>query len=333
MEDSKKNYYCPYIANGVHFVHDRIRFCSANRQGPPLAQNYKGEKIDWDQIQQERIKLLNLLGEGQIPQDCEGCFNLNNPDLQTKIEPNEITPSIKHLYISNWLHCNTGCIYCINKHLTHSKFDKKVKKSEYYDSYPIIKDLVKNNILDKNSIITFTGGEPTVLKEFDKLLDTIARHVTNPINVLSSAIRFNRTIYDNLKKDKVLLVVSIDSGSRETYKKIKRVDEFNNVVNNLKKYAKASKTAGEHITSKYILIDKVNDSIEEIEKWLILTKNINIKNVRMDVEYSNNALNSKTIPKHYYDIFSFVKEKTAELNLNLESIDQVNQILEKGYIF
>ncbi len=332
MEESKKSYYCPYIANGVHFVHDRIRFCSANKQGPPLAKTYKGEDLNWDEIQKDRERLLRLLQEGQIPEECEGCFNLNNPIYQTKYEI-ENTPKIKHLYISNWLHCNTGCIYCINKSLTHSKFDKKVKKSEYYDSYPIIENLVKNNILDKNAIITFTGGEPTVLKEFDKLLEIIAKHVTTPINVLSSGIRFNKTIYNNLKKDKVLLVVSIDSGSRETYKKIKRVDEFNNVINNLKKYAKASPTAGNHITSKYILIDKVNDNIEEIEKWLNVIKSINIKNVRVDVEYSNSALSSKTIPKHYYDIFAFVKEKTQELGLNLESIDQVNQILQKGYVF
>ncbi len=332
MEDTKKKYYCPFIANGIHFAHDKIRFCSANKQGPLIAENYKGEKINWDELYYKRLELLKQFEEGILPPSCNGCFNLSNPNIQNKVG----TPTkkvINQLYVSNWLHCNTACTYCVNKHLTNSHHDKKIKKSEFYDLYPIVKEMIDNKILEKESIITFSGGEPTVLKEFDDLLKIIANHVEHPINVLSSGIRYNKEIEKQLKNGKVLLVVSIDSGTRETYKQIKRVDEFKNVVNNLKKYAKASKTANQYITSKYILIDKVNDNLEEIEKWLVLSRKINLKNVRLDVEYSNSALNAKAIPKHYYDIFSFVKTKTKELDLNLESIDQVNQILEKGYVF
>ena len=54
-----------------------------------------------------------------------------------------------------------------------------------------------------------------------------------------------------------------------TYKQIKRVPCFNKVVDNLKKYTKASKKSQSCVWSKFILVPGINDNEEEINKILL----------------------------------------------------------------
>jgi adenine C2-methylase RlmN of 23S rRNA A2503 and tRNA A37 len=55
---------------------------------------------------------------------------------------------------------------------------------------------------------------------------------------------------------------SIDSGTRETWLKVKGVDNFGTVINNLGKYS-ASGSGPEQIVLKYIIFPGVNDSPED----------------------------------------------------------------------
>lgn len=322
---------CPYVLNGIHFCHDHVKACSTNVMGPVLFDNYKGEEINWEILIKNRIEIKKRLKNNDIPEFCNNCFELDN--LHENMQTNEYT-GIDKVYISHWLHCNCDCIYCVRNEYDNNKFDKKIKKSPYYDLMPILKQMVEKEILSPHSTIFITGGEPTMLKELDEILEFLLPYVIHPITIFTSGIKYNESIAKGLAQNKLEIITSIDSGTRETYEKIKRVPCFNEFKETLQRYINVSSLAREKIILKYILIKDINDNVEEIEKWLLLAKELNVKNIRLDIDFRNRALdNESSIPPHYYSIYNHVKNRVRELELNIIFSEQINKCLEKGYVF
>ena len=66
----------------------------------------------------------------------------------------------------------------------------------------------------------------------------------------------------------ILLLTSLDAGTRETFKAIKRVDRFDRVVENLKKYP----TDKTRLMLKYIFLEGVNDNEADIDGYYEIVK-------------------------------------------------------------
>lgn len=321
----QKYYSCPNIESGLHFFHKQVKACCSIKEGPIFVNNYKGELLDWDEIQKKRQEVREILKSGQIYENCKGCFELKEDYWEEK-------NCIETLFIFHWTHCNCGCTYCANIHLTKGAYSDEVRKSEYYDVLPAIKDLMDKKLIAKNADIRCLGGELTVLEEFEPVIDLLMDNDPQAVSFLTSAIKHSPIIEKATKQNKAMIVISIDSGCEETYNRIKRVNKFNEVVANVKRYIDSSDTAAEKLILKYILVERVNDNIEEIEKWLQLSVKIGVKNVRLDLDYCKflDGLQS-FVPEHYYDLYKYVKERAKDLNLILQSYQFIDDLLEKKY--
>ena len=160
---------------------------------------------------------------------CKDCIYLQEKEWD---EDNYIN----HFTLNHWTKCNCNCIYC------YTKDNKKAFNSyKEYPLYPIIKDMFKKEIIKKTdeSCIIFGGGEPTILKDFDKLIDLFLEKGCKNIRINSSGIKFSKSIAKGLKLGAISLVISTDAGCKETYEKIKEVKTYNKVWENIRKYAKA----------------------------------------------------------------------------------------------
>lgn len=319
-----KYHSCKYIESGINFHFEHIKPCCSIFYGPIFVSQYKGEKINWKTIQEKRNLIREEFKKGNINESCKKCYCLQYDDWNDN-------PQINCIHIYHWLHCNCGCTYCSNIKFTKGEYSPKAKKSDYYDLLPILKEMSKEKMIAENSDINFVGGEPTVLKEFDGILKLLLKHNPQNVSILTSAIKYSKSVEKCIKANKGNLVISLDSGCAETYFKIKRVEEFGNVVKNIKKYLSSCKSAIERIQLKYIILEKLNDNIEEIEKFLQLAKGINLKRVRFDVEFCHSMHSGKKIPEHLYSLFEYAQKRCIDLNLKLETFDLVDTILEKGH--
>lgn len=190
--------------------------------------------------------------------------------------------------------------------------------------YPVFKSMIKNNLLRVGGPITISGGEPTIIREFDKLLNLFLKHKMKRIKVLTNAIKYNRTIEKGLKIGDVSILVSTDSGTRETFKKIKRTDKHNNVWKNVKRYAQKTKNK-ELVKTKFIVIPGMNDNEEELFAWLNQNVENEVKFIELDLEIAWFYSHIKN--KEYLDkIHTLAKktfEKATELNLCIEAKDRM----------
>lgn len=305
---------CHWILHGLSFENDHIEMCClcCHKGGGRLyiKENYNGKGLTWDNIIDLKQKFINENKENIIDRRCEGCFNLSNREW----DDNE--KYINYIHFNHWTRCNSDCIYC------YTSWDKKnFQKKKHYNVLPIIKDLFKKKLFRPGGEVTFAGGEPTILEEFDELIKLLLKNGADRITVHSSGIKYSKAIERGIKEQKLHVCLSADSGTREMYNKIKRVDCFDKFWKNVKKYANAQTDITKNfVETKYILIPDINTNKEEIDKWFELNIKNGIKSIVIDIENEYcKKLRERNIetPTYLIDLCKYIIEKSRELNLNL----------------
>ena len=170
------------------------------------------------------------------------------------------------------------------------------------------------------------------MDEFEDLVCIFIKNGVKRIEIATNGIKYLPIIENIVDKTFVDINVSIDSGCRETFKAIKTVDKFDDVVENLKKYSKLPLL----LRLKYILVRGVNDNQEEISKYINLMKSIGINNSELMIDQCDSEFiqgNEFKIPDYYYELFKFYKEECIKNNIEPHVWDYVDEILEKGSFF
>ena len=321
----KKKYLdCPLMKHSLHFFYDEIRACCTNVKGPVFYPNYNGEPVDFDKCFYQRKKYIKKINSFFFKDDfldcCNGCSELNLYLSDKKVKP--FSNIIERIYFHTNMSCNAKCTYC-----TYSNYQKGYR----YKVFPLVKQLIDKNILSKDACIYMSGGEITISPEFEDLLSLLINYLNSKIEILSSGIKYCKSIENAFIKNQLILMVSLDSSDSQTYKTIKQVDCFNQVVNNLKAYIKASDNAKNNIIMKYIIVDNVNDTIEQITRFVDFVKELGIKQIRLDFDYEKYKYTQDIkVPDYYFDLYKNFYEQCAKYNLKIEKCEQIEAILDKS---
>lgn len=294
---------CRHIEHGISFFSNSVQICciSSHIGGGNISQidNYKGEPIDWQNLFKIRREMRESHKAGIINPRCVGCYYLN----KQKWNQNDYFDEV---LIGHWTHCNCKCTYC------YTEADKEYFNSrESYNILPIIKDMIEKKALNPNGIITFGGGEPTILSEFEDLVNLLLDYDMKNIRIHSSGIKYSPAIEKGLELGKITLIVSIDSSDPVAYQQIKQVPCFEKVWENLRKYARANGL----IRTKYVIVPGVNDYLDSIKKWLAMTSGAGIKDIAFDVEDSWFKENRSNIPQYMYELVDYIWDHYTEYGI------------------
>lgn len=319
MEDFEY-YSCNIIEHGFDAQIDSINLCcrAGNEkitQKEILIPNYKGEKIDWNKFSLLKENIKNLQKEGNSVPQCLGCVYLEKKNWDNEQYINSIN-------INNWIKCNANCIYC------DRKFYKNKKE---YNIYPIIKDLINNNLLRNPTDITIAGGEPTITSDFDKTLKLLIKNKIKQVRILTNGIKYNRYIQEGLKKNLINILISTDSGTRETYYKIKLVDKHKDVWKNIKNYAK-NQAETTLVKTKYIIIPHINGNRTELKEFIEQNKIAGVKQTYIDVEIGTfaNKCKDEAWTKGIYELYEYTKELGQNNDVEVLPFDRI-KILENKF--
>ncbi len=285
---------CHLIEHGISIDVDSIRACCLSREFNKgqlmIIPHYENNTINWTEL----FRIKKQQRAEQQKKDliaCEGCYNLREEDWDEE-------DYISFINFDHWSQCNSNCIYCgvqVNKPKTKN------------NTLNAVKELIKQKKFKNTGEITFQGGEPTVLKEFDSLLKLFIKEGAK-VRIHSSGILFSKTIRTGLKKGVVTVVISPDSVSKDVYKTIKRVDKSDKVWANIKHYRKGLKEEYMNLVKvKYIIIPGVNDKFDEITAFLGKIKELDIKSVIVDIEYTYANANANNISPHVYILMDYIQ--------------------------
>lgn len=341
----KKVIHCDFLNHGLHFTPDIFRCCCAPKHG--ICLNLKDINMEdaFGIFQKMRAEAIENMKKMIVPENCKGCIYLKEYDLENENTPKNVLDNyynnkslINYIIINHFKHCDCNCTYCSQGHYLKKVTDSQ--KSEYYDLLPVIKDFYAENLIDKENLtVEFQGGSIAVLNEFDDLVDIFLKNNAKKIFFYTNGLKYMPSIVKTAQQTEVLIICSVDAGTPETFKKLKPAGDFKDVINNLTIYSQkclkeVPKDYGSSINAKYILIEGVNDSIEEIEKFLEAIANAGVNMCQLDMDFRNVMMKPGIhydVPKHYFKLFEFFNNKAKELNLRPFVWEYIQNVLDKGF--
>lgn len=290
---------CSFLEEGINFDLNTVCDCcishSDGRGLPVLIEKYNGELINWEELFEKKAIRINKQKESTI-YDCQGCYRLGEYEFLMQ-------KKISEFHFSHCRICNAKCIYCSGEYS---------KGTQNYNTYPVIKDLIEKGYYKAGGEATFQGGEPTLMQNFDELINLFIENGTK-VRIHSNGIRYSKTVEKALNDNKGTLVISIDSADRTVYKLIKQVDSFKTVINNIKQYINSGKRSASNIIIKYVIVPGYNDKISQVDKFFKLMKKIGIVNIAVDIEvqYARKYDNKDVSPHIFllYDYFIKMADK------------------------
>ena len=300
---------CHLIEHGISIDINSIKACCLSREfnkGMPMVEyECQNDKIAWEHLFFVKRNHRTHQQNGRDLPACEGCYSLREEDWDEE-------DYISYINFDHFSECNSRCIYCSVR---------KRKRRTQNNTLPAIKELIKLGKFKNNGEITFQGGEPTLLKEFDELLKLFINEGCK-IRIHSSGILFSRAMRNAIKKGAVSVVISPDSAFRNTYARIKNVDKSEEVWKNIAHYRRRLKDGNEKLVRvKYIIIPGVNDTFEEVNEFLNRIKKLDIKSVIVDFEYTHANTNKGSVSPHVYILNDYIEHFCKENGIEFELYD------------
>jgi organic radical activating enzyme len=301
--------FCEQLQKSVFFGFDSLLHCCNCDldRSPCFYFYYSGKRVNWKKVIAQKEKLQERAKTGKIPFNaCRNCCLYKESDeWQDGCFINEIT-------ISQWTKCLCNCYYC------YTAIDKeRYNAVKPYSIINMLKDMEQDGVLRYDGIVRFVGGDISQLEDFNEVIDFLLEKGTKKIFIPTSGITYMPAVEKVLKAGVGEVVISLDSGNKDLYKKIKRIDAFDNVVENCKKYSDAAKNTKSIFELKYILLPFVNDKKELIDEWINLCLKIGVKNIADDYEGYFAMQYPKSIPAQHPELLEYIHKKAHENNLEI----------------
>lgn len=289
--------YCTKLFEEINFEPSSLQPCCNIRKMKIPTFPYHGGPVDMTAYVDHLQKICDELQKRETAL-CKGC-----PELHTQKGIIERDVQFKAVTINmHRFFCNCKCNYC--------SLWKHSEKGIPYSILPGLRSLHEGGFLDKYCAISWGGGEPSILPEFNETVMWAADNLYWQY-IHTNAIKFSSAIAALLNMGLGHINVSLDSGSATQYKMVKGVDAWDKVINNLRQYSKLGKPGS--MTLKYIVFSD-NNRIGEIEKFLLLCNELKVNEINYSLNF--NETNAERVDEKTILGAAFLKKRAQELGIN-----------------
>ena len=251
---------CKWLETGLCFQTFGLLCCVHGSTASPCivtTEEINSGKVTYDLIIQRKRELfegINGFRDMELG-GCKDCCNIEEKqykDVCMDYIGGKPLPS--QFNIQNYTQCNQRCSYCI-----YAQRDDFVPPQ--YDFLKILDLFKEKGKLLSGGHIDFSGGEPAMLKNFDKILNYFEENKLNDIALYSNATIFSQKFCDLIKNNTVSLTTSLDTGIKSHYAKIRGADAFEKVIDHLIKYRNSGTN---NLFLKYVITD---DNRTDDDMW------------------------------------------------------------------
>lgn len=284
------NKYCSLISkfdlviNG-NLDEECISFCCYDYSNKPKIKLSNNAKDNVDAFFKLRDIAINELykNDGCMFSDCLNC------SLLTSIEQQK-TNLIEFVNLSFYPSpCQCNCIYCdIRKNNKMMKFDNKYLDN-YYSLFDTLKFMKEKGYISPKALWQVSCGEISIHPLKKEIIEIVKKE-----NVIfyTNCILFDKNIANILKNNKKAFInFSIDSGTPDTWKKVKGLNNYYKVLDNLKKYIEYS--SPEQIYLKYIILPNINNDDKNYYGLVEIMKKIKLTHIILSKNYDSEDDNAE----------------------------------------
>lgn len=234
------------------------------------------QKETLDNFLKMRDDLIKEINENPDGSPCKGCSILCDTvcPAEYRIDDYVMATAPKSL-------CNFKCSYCYAGHFGDINIhEDNRRKCEPDKRIALAREMERRGIIHPSfTTLHFSDGEICVDPKRGGLY-ALADEYNNSWFYTNGSI-FSEEIADLMRRKKASIHISIDSGTSETFRKIKGVDAYEKVCDNLRKYAEVD---NKRITLKYIYLPGINSYKEDIDGFVELCNKINPLRCNINVD-------------------------------------------------
>ncbi len=258
---------CGFLGHFISYRMESFSPCCIVSKYPTVKVTGSVEKRleKWKQYETELIDDLRC--ERQNP--CSGCPHLTYNFWHKTVKLNTISfGSCQPGDV-----CNYKCVYCFaEQHLNNPK-----SVTDGYTTYEVIKTLsFMPEFKTSDMWINIANGEFTANRDCDLMLDVLMKMPWKTTFLTNGSI-YREKFTEYLKTGRVQKVqASIDAGTRETYHKVKGLDAFDKVRENLQKYGLANLDS---FILKYIFLEGLNDNQADVDGFIDFCQDVGCKKI------------------------------------------------------
>jgi hypothetical protein len=217
---------CRHIQRSLVFYPGKVHACCANpvTGATPAISDFAGGDLAIEAIIAGRNRIKERHRVGDIVDECRQCPRLVEDNWDAD-ESRFGSYPIDEVTIAHFTTCNIRCNYC---YTVRNERDAMAPLSKVPRLLRTFEGLVRDRHLAPYATVRFSGGEPTLLPEFEDLLTLLGDYGARSI-VYTNATKYSPAIVNALRNDKVELILGIDAATPEIYRAIKKMD-YNEVV-------------------------------------------------------------------------------------------------------
>ncbi len=174
--------------------------------------------------------------------------------------------------------CQCNCCYCSVYRKSFDKNNDKLIASAYEKIFETLRLAKTQKLIETNADWYVSSGEITIHPFKKDILDLVKGE---KVRFFTNGFIFDEDIARELHDNPMASInISIDSGTAETWHKVKGVNNFNRVIENLMMYRKFANHA-EQITIKYIILPGINDSDNDFISCVQILKNLGVSALKL----------------------------------------------------
>lgn len=207
---------------------------------------------------------------------CKDCIQFKKAEWETKETATRVNFSI---YPSP---CQCKCIYC-NIHKVKFETSEEIRE-KYEKVFSIVDESINRNLIDGNTRYQISCGEIAIHPYKDRIYEYVK---DKPAEFFTNCFKFDENIAESLRNSPESKInLSIDAGLSDTWHKVKGVNNFEKVIENLVKYHNATQDPNQ-ITLKYIVMPGLNTTEEDFTNLISIMNSLNITRLGISRDLRN----------------------------------------------
>ena len=182
--------------------------------------------------------------------------------------------------------CLSHCVYCcVGGNLNENKNNPACSSLESY--FDFAKEIFLLNCLDDDFSCAIDMSERDIERKIFCMVQSMENAGIVPMlyKVNSCHISYSPTLSKLMRNGMAYTVWSLDAGTAETYRKIKKINAFECSIENVKKYIEEDAFHGAFIVAKSLIVKGINDNDEEFDAFLELVERLNLKFVSLSYDF------------------------------------------------
>ena len=185
--------------------------------------------------------------------------------------------------------CLSHCVYCCVG--GNSKENSQVSLNSLKSYRNFIDSVLALDRVDDDFTCAIDMSERDHDKKIAVVVEAVKKSGLHPLayKVNSCLLTYEEHLAELMRQGKVYVVWSLDAGTQETYRKIKQIDAFENVVKNVRRYIEQDAYGGKLIVAKYLIVKGLNDNEAEFDAFLKVITDLDLKFFSLSFDYNKKA--------------------------------------------